>query len=262
MKKKRIFLAVSAVLAVSVSAHAVQLTIENPQATPSGPNFPAAISAVLYDQTDTPFGNGAPDQDFEAAFDVYDSFVADDFVVPSGRTWSIDGVVTVGTTSGSANTVNVWFYPDNGGSPAASAACTYTGLTSFTETAGSFVVTLPTPCDLSPGTYWMAFQTQQDFGTSGQHFFSNRAIVSGNEAVWQNPGDGFGTGCTSWSPAGSTCGVGGGGPGVSYDFLFALTGQSIVPQIPSLNWVGLSGLAGGLAILSLFALRRRKTYYT
>jgi len=262
MKNSKLYLALSTALAFSATTQAVQLATENPTANPSAPNLPANISAVLYDQTDSPFGNGAPDQDFESSFDAYDSFIADDFVVPGGRTWSIDGVVTVGTTTGPANTVSVWFYPDNGGAPAATAACSYTGLTTFTETAGSFVVSLPTPCDLTTGTYWMAFQTQQDFGVSGQHFFSNRSVVSGNEAMWQNPGDGFGSGCTTWSPAGTVCGVGGGNPSTPYDFLFALTGQSIVPQIPTLNWVSLSGLAGGLAILSLFALRRRKHLFS
>ncbi len=262
MKNKKLYLALSAALVFSASSQAVQLASENPQANPAAPNLPSNVSAILYDQTDNPFGNGAPDQDFEAAFDAYDAFIADDFVVPGGRTWSIDQVITVGTTGGPANTVNVWFYPDNGGMPGATAACTYTGLTTFAETAGSFVVDLPTPCDLSSGTYWMAFQTQQDFGTSGQHFFSNRTTVSGNEAMWQNPGDGFGSGCTSWAPAGTVCGVGGGDPSTPYDFLFALGGQSIVPQIPTLNWISLTGLAGGLAILSLFALRRRKVFFS
>ncbi len=261
MKNKPLYLALTTVLAISTSSSAVQLVTENPQATPSGPNLPANTAAILYDQTDNPFGNGAPDQDFEAAFDAYDAFIADDFVVPNGYMWSIDGVITVGTTGGPANTVSVWFYPDNGGVPAATAACTYTGLTTFTETNGSFTVNLPTPCDLTGGTYWMAFQTQQDFAASGQHFFSNRATVSGNEAVWQNPGGGFGTSCSTWAPAGTVCGVGGGNATTPYDFLFALTGQSVVPQIPALNWVSLSGLAGGLAILSLLALRRRKKLY-
>ena len=38
-------------------------------------------TVLLYDQTDSAGGNGAPDQDFEAAFDGYDAEGADDFDV-------------------------------------------------------------------------------------------------------------------------------------------------------------------------------------
>ena len=57
-------------------------------------------------------------QDFEAAFDAFDSFTADDFVVPNGQTWNVTGVDVAGEYTaggGPADSFNVIFY-DNSGS--------------------------------------------------------------------------------------------------------------------------------------------------
>ena len=45
---------------------------------------PAAPSAVLYSQLDNDSGSAVLSQDFETAFDAFDSEGADDFVVPDG----------------------------------------------------------------------------------------------------------------------------------------------------------------------------------
>jgi hypothetical protein len=52
---------------------------------------------------------------------------------------------------------------------------------------------------VSPGTYWVSVQARQEFKPSGQWFWHNRTVQSNAGAVWQNPGDGYGTGCTSWN---------------------------------------------------------------
>src|SRR5262245_40735518 len=53
---------------------------------------PAAPNVVLYDQYDNAGLNATGSQDFEAAYDAFDDFAADDFVVPSGETWNVDEV--------------------------------------------------------------------------------------------------------------------------------------------------------------------------
>ncbi len=214
--------------------------------------------AVLYDQTDNAGGNGAPDQDFEAGFDTYDSRGADDFEVPSNYFWDISQVQTVGTTGtpGSA-TVSVWFFADASGSPGTQ-VCSYTGLTPV-DNAGSLTIDLPTPCR-TEGRTWVAIQVQQDWGAVGQHFWSNRTVQSFSPSQWENPGNGFGTGCTTWGAQAGTldgnpatgCGVGG---GVNPDFLYTLIGtQEAQRQVPTLGSTGVVAMilllvAGALAVL-------------
>lgn len=218
---------------------------------------------VLYSQLDNPAGNGVPDQDFEASFDAYDSFAADDFVVPGSAVtgWTITSIQTVGTTgTPGAATVDVTIRQNSvgGGDPdlPGAAVCTYVDVVPV-DTLGSFDITLPTPCILGPGTYWVELQTGQNFGSNGQHFWSNRSTQTGSEAVWRNPGDGFGSGCTTFAPQ-TSCNVGG---GVSPDLLFQISGAlgGLAPPgpIPALSNTMLWTLTGLLTLFGVFAVRKR-----
>lgn len=220
--------------------------------------------ALLYDQTDDPQGNGYPDQDFEAGFDVYDSLGADDFVVSDSPGWTVEVVNTIGTQSsgGSATSVDIAFHTDLGGSPDVSnPVCTYDGLIPV-ETAGSFTITLPTSCALpSDGStvYWLVQQTNQDLGGgNGQHFWSGRNTISGSESHWANPGDGFGSGCTTFTPM-SACGVGGG----TSDRLFSIGGTVggaaffETEPVPTMGTIGLGVLALSMLLLGGLAVGRR-----
>ena len=42
-------------------------------------------------------------------------------------------------------------------------------------------------------------QARQDFNPNGQWFWHNRTVQTNAGAVWQNPGDGYGTGCITWN---------------------------------------------------------------
>ena len=188
---------------------------------------------ILYDQTGLPpSGNGAPAQNFEAAFDAYDSEGADDFVVAAPG-WTIEQITVVGTQSigGAPASVNVDFYADAGGTPAAAPTCSYPAIAGVGST--TITVTLPAVCDLTPGAYWMAFSVNQDFGTSGQFFWSGVALGShaNTQGVWQNPNNGFGTGCTTWTTQ-STCGVGG---GVQDDWLFSISGVPLPVELQTFD---------------------------
>jgi hypothetical protein len=208
-----------------------------------GGQIPEGTLDLLYDQTDSASGNGAPDQDFEAAFNVYDNEGADDFVVPAGENWLVDRIVTVGTqsTGGTPTSVDVWFYADDAGYPADSPTCTY--LDQATATPASLDVTLPAPCSLAAGKWWLAVQVNQNFGGgNGQHFWSNRTVATNDGGVWRNPGDGFGTGCVDWERQ-TTCGVGG---GTNPDFLFQIHGTIGEPQVPSIAMTKTVGLDPGV----------------
>jgi uncharacterized repeat protein (TIGR01451 family) len=185
-------------------------------------------SSVLFDQFDAASGNGTPDQDFETALDAFDAQAADDFVVPADAAWLVRELRTIGSTTvsgGATISVAIHLNASGGGSPdlpgSPVAGCSYSNLTPTTDTAGSFVIRLPAACLLTSGRYWLSLQTRQDVATHGQHFWSNRAVQSGSEAVWRNPGNGFGSGCTVFRPQ-LECGVGG---GASPDLLFQVVGE-------------------------------------
>lgn len=208
-------------LLLAGSFAAAQPVLENQGAASA--RLPGGAS-VLVDQTDNASGNGSPDQDFEAgAFDIYDSECSDDFVTnPEG--WDIDGIETIGT-GGNSTSVNVSFYGDGGGLPdRTNVLCEYNGLlpgVDYTDAGGSHSITLPTVCNIGGDTLaWFQVYTNQNFGSFGQHFWSNRTVASNNNAAWKNVGNGFGTGCVDWTDM-TFCGVGGGFP----DFLFQILGE-------------------------------------
>jgi hypothetical protein len=180
---------------------------------------------TIYDQI-TGYGappNGAPAQDFEAAFEIYTNEAADDFVV-DGMGWIVTGLDICGTvTVGPVGDVDIWIYADDAGGPAATATCSYTAVTATATSGGNMELDFA-DCALNPGTYWAAIQVNQDFGVAGQYFWSNVTTAVGGTSQWRNPGDGFGTGCTDWD-ATTTCGVGGGNP----SFLFAVEGTPAQP---------------------------------
>ena len=81
---------------------------------------PRAPKVVLYDQYDNGNGAATSSQDFEAANDPFDSFNADDFVVPAGQTWNITEVDAQGAYfngAGPADSFHVFIYQDAGGLP-------------------------------------------------------------------------------------------------------------------------------------------------
>lgn len=244
-------------LAISGLVHAATPAREAGVGAIEQPSFTAALVGVLYSQLDNPSGNGAPAQDFEAAFDSYDNEAADDFVVPPGQTWSISGVNVVGTIGNRANLqfVRVWFYSDNAGFPAAAATCTYNNLTPTGGTLGNLELTLPAPCVLPAGNHWVALQVRGDFSNMGQYFWSNRTTQTNNESVWRNPGNGFATGCVNWGRQ-TACGVGG---SVNPDFLFEIVGErSGIRPVPALGPWAAVGLSSALGALGFAAQRRRR----
>jgi hypothetical protein len=89
----------------------------------------------------------------------------------------------------------------------------------------------------------------------GYHLFRNRAPQSDHEAVWRNPGNAFGTGCTDWTPK-SLCIADLEGP----DFAFRLLGnERAAPNpVPALGPLGLLSTVLALAGASIGVLARRR----
>jgi len=179
--------------------------------------------SVLYDQNNNDAGVGIVSQDFtDSGFDIYDSNGADDFTVPAGATWRV-GAIGVGglyfNGFGPAASATVTIYADNGGLPGTVLASVQAQGKSF---GGSFHARIPGGVILSSGTYWVSVQATMAFSAGGEWAWETRTVQSGNAAVWQNPGDGFASGCTSYANMQNCIGALGEGP----DFMFTVMGNS------------------------------------
>lgn len=228
----RFFTAAMAVtLALAVVAAFGTAAGARPSASPKSVHHGSArvfvkpsVLTTLYDQNNNDAGIGIVSQNFETSFDAYDSQGADDFKVKAGTTWKVKEVDVTGVYfngSGLAVSENVTFYKNAGGLPGAIKK-SYTGVVGADNGTGSFVITLPTTAKLTSGTYWVSVQVNMDFGVGGEWGWETRTIQSKNGAAWQNPGDGFATGCTTWGVL-TTCIPSGEGP----DFMFGLKGTKI-----------------------------------
>jgi hypothetical protein len=169
------------------------------------PEFPTG--GVLWDQynnpaTEPPIDIGS--QNFEAAMAAFDDQAADDFVLatpPPGINIFVTRVRVMGEYSeggGPASSFNIYFYSNGAGNLPGALIAAFLNL-SYTGTPPDFTIDLPHPFPLSPGTNWVSVQARQDFNPNGQWFWHNRTVQSNAGAAWQNPGDGYGTGCTSWN---------------------------------------------------------------
>jgi hypothetical protein len=166
------------------------------------PGFPT--DQVLWNQYDNPATKpplNIGSQKFEPAMAAFDDQAADDFVFTYPFNNVITGVRVMGEYSeggGPASSFNVYIYgnaPGNlpGGLIVALLNLPYTG------TPPDFTINLISLVNLGPGTYWISVQARQDFNPNGQWFWHNRTVQSNAGAAWQNPGNGYGTGCLTWN---------------------------------------------------------------
>jgi hypothetical protein len=195
-------LVVSAGAAVALFATAIPsgLAVETALAE-GGPTPTPTPGTVLYDQYDnfaTVEPVNIPSQDAETALDFFDSQAADDFMVPAGQSWQITEVDVLGEydSDGPAASFHVFFYENGAGDVPGILVANrlenpYTG-------SNDFVITLTEPVTLPEGHYWVSVQARQDITQAGFWLWHNRTVQSNSGAAWQNPGNGFGTGCVVW----------------------------------------------------------------
>jgi hypothetical protein len=190
---------------------------------------PSARAVVLYDQTNSPEGL-VSSQDFEsgtsrppapptptASYNAFDTTVADDFTVPSGESWTIHGVHALGNLipfewscsrfcgGGITPAARVRIYEASGTLPG---AAVFTS-TSIRPIDGGIEADLALPVRgapaLPPGHYWVSVQAIKDLNPLGQWSWTETAVQSGDPSVFENPGNGFGTGCTTFMPKRAQC---------------------------------------------------------
>ena len=183
------------------------------------PPHPKAPQIILYDQYNNASAIGTLSTMF-SDIPMFSSDLADDFIVPTGQTWSVQSIDADGAIlgPGPVASFNVFFYADNAGLPGAHI---YTAMNQpFTVTGSTFTVNLPTMAVLNAGTYWVEIQANMMFASNGAWVWTDRTVQSNNGAAWQNPGGGFGV-CPTWALK-TTCVQITGGP----DQVFRLNGTT------------------------------------
>lgn len=245
----------AAAVALSTSlAGATTLQLSAPY---DGTVSPSTAGDVLYTQLDDPSGHVFTDQQFEPYYHWYDNEAADDFVVESPMGWDISELYTVGLLKFPDSEiplqwVNVFFYHDAPVPTQHVLDCGFPTNTSVVNDEGS--LTIDVDCTLAPGRYWFSHQVRMDSGgIYQQHYWATRTAARNLPAVWRNPLNEFGTGCTDWSPANAVCGM----PG--QDFLFEVRGSEHVPgSVPAVGPLGALVTILCLAAGSLYVRRRRR----
>lgn len=164
--------------------------------------LPAQV--ILFDPIVEPT-QGSAAQDFEALYDIYDTYIADDFTVPAGDDWYIDSIRLYGTYSAAATAqsgVIISIFENNNGA-LGSLIFTDTIQTDVDQNGDGWLTPnwVGNPITLTPGDYWLVGSARKDFGLGGgQWFWIREETLFGDPAMWSNPGNGFGSNCTSFVP--------------------------------------------------------------
>lgn len=218
------------------------------------------LAQVLWDQTANISTAGAASQNFTdpgGGFDSFDSRAADDFNIPVPAGWNIQTLRAIGFYSGGPGPVqslNVVFFADAAGLPGdVIPGCEYRNIPPTNINDPDFVINLPVACELLPGTYWVSVEANMPFIPNGQWFWFYQTVQTLNLFAWENPLDGFGDGCTAWTP-GISC-ISGAAPDLSFQLLGELF-KPLLP-VPTLSQWGLIATAGVLGFIGLFVMRRR-----
>lgn len=171
-----------------------------------------------------PDGSSFGSQDFEAVNNAFDDYVADDFSVSEDCTISSVSFYYLSSLGLEVPQWRLSFYNDAAGCPAQQQP----GANLHEETPlgtdqnvfwspgaspiGLDMVTifLSSPLALSAGTYHVGLQAIAPFGTHGQYYVTTtdpNLPLCLTECCWTNPGNGFGTGQTTWGPGLAVFGV-------------------------------------------------------
>jgi hypothetical protein len=222
---KSALLAAAAAIALTTGA---AVAAQPPAAAFAGPRVNPVVrhskgAEVLYNQNSNANGLYVNSQNYTSGtYTAYNDQAADDFVVPKKATWTVTEIDLSGCCSGSPISENVFFYKDNKGIPGKPVKGG-----SFMDLDGtgnpSFVISLGKKgVKLKAGHYWVSVVANcSDTGGCGDWGWALTGTIHNDSAVWEQPGNGAGTGCTTWGVVG-TCFNG----AYSGDFMFELQGKS------------------------------------
>ncbi|MBU1355757.1 MAG: T9SS type A sorting domain-containing protein [Candidatus Edwardsbacteria bacterium] len=168
--------------------------------------------AVWYQRAiGTPTGHAA--QNFEAAYDIYDCWLMDDFWISGPDSLWLDSIYVFGTygSTGPLDSIQFIIMPDSAGVPGfpAFSQPLWTGNytpANYSDSLGSFKVRFPEQVKVygnNPGL-WMAFQAQMNVDVGGQWFMNQTGynMRGSYGGFFYNPNGGFGMG-TEYIPKSS-----------------------------------------------------------
>jgi hypothetical protein len=262
-KKLALFAAVVAMTTVMVTTDAKTTG----SGSVSGAGFegiPTELENVIYDQI-TGLGcetlaNGCLfSDDCTGASAPSTGIVADDFVVPDGETWTLDGLAVEGAwTAGAVGALTAanWFIYDDAGGVPGSIVCDLSGSTVNPATSDQFVQIGFTDCPaLDPGTYWLAFNPSVDCALGIWCWVGN---TSTNGSIAHVLDVGF---CgPDWVPQGPDCNENVTGVFLQ-DLCFAISATIPEPPtvVPAVSTVGIVVLLLLMMAASFYFLMRRRT---
>lgn len=183
---------------------------------------PTAGLKMLYNQNSGSDGINIDSQTYTSGtYTAYNDQGADDFIVPTGKKWKVMEVDVTGCCVGSGGTENVYFYKDNNGVPGK--AVRHGSFTALNGTGyPNYAITLPKALKLKAGHYWVSVQVNCNYVSGcGEWGWTMRSTIANDTAVWEQPGNGAGTGCTTWTVL-QTCF---GSSSYNGDFMFDLQGK-------------------------------------
>jgi len=166
-----------------------------------GPGPPPQLLYSQYNNpaTQPPLGIGS--QKFEPANDALTDQAADDFpACCSQGGYLIETVNVMGEYSaggGPASAFNVYFYTNAAGNVPGSLFNSALNRP-YTATPPNFSIDVGGTFLANNTRYWISVQAVMD-QSHGQWFWHNRTVQSADGAAWQNPGNGYGTGCLVWN---------------------------------------------------------------
>lgn len=200
----------------------------------------APLNVTLYDQNSNDIGIAINSQNFGSTSSIYDDQGADDFTIPKGQHWTINEVDVTGqyfNGTGRATSEDVIFYNiDRATGLPGTVHTRCMGLHGKDNGTGSFRIKLGDTCtkaDTPSLDCCKGFMGGQGYyvsvvidGVSGgrarpsstEWGWEVNGTIHGSEAVWQNPGGGFGV-CKTWGTIGQCLGYDG-------DFMFTLKGKA------------------------------------
>lgn len=197
----------------------------------SSPPSAQEAEEILHDQFDNAGPVSTSSQDFwPNEWNSFDDMVADDFLIPPEENWTITSISVAGAytadggqNSGPADWVDVSFWTNQGSLPGEIVATMNQLVPVDGLASGDFTISLGAGVALSPGTYWVAVQARVQYPENGVWRWTDRTVVFNERAAWQNPGNGFGTGCIEWETRSTTCNLDPSAP----DQVYRLTGTRI-----------------------------------
>jgi YVTN family beta-propeller protein len=230
-------------LAVGNTPDAIAVTPDQSTAvvTDEGDNTISIVPVTgwrdLWDQTSGAVADQATNsQNYEAMYSGFDDQAADDFqvTVPAPATgWQLTQVTAKGAygsfiPAGPASSFNVFIYNDDPSThlPTTLAFSQQNTAQIADDSTGDVTLPLSPAATLAPGRYWLSVQANQHFGTNGAWYWDDRGPETLSPAVWQQPANRSGLGCTTWAIRDQCLTL---SSSSSPDQAFALTGGYVFP---------------------------------